>query len=294
MGETSRDCRFVSEMPWQHRIEFGLKMRESKLCNGILFSTEAWSSISDRDMDRLEQLDLALLKQLVDGHSKCSKVFYYLEFGVISLRHLIMSRRLMYHHHILTRENHETIKKIFMKQKESHLKGDWYRMVLSDFDFIEEEIDEEVIKSTPKEDYRKLINSKIKAATYKYYMKLKENSKKKLKNLNYEEITIQPYLTKEYFSFEEKKLLFSLRSQCYDARLNFRKLNKRNLKCRLNCHNEESQSHIFQSCRPILDKLGLKEAPNLLHIYGTPVEQKNAIKIFIQIDHIRNQLIQNL
>jgi hypothetical protein len=183
-GKLAEIAGFVSEMPWQHRIEFGLKMRESKLCNGILFSTEAWSSISERDMDRLEQLDLALLKQLVDGHSRCSKVFYYLEFGVISLRHLIMSRRLMYHHHILTRENHETIKKIFMKQKESHLKGDWYRMVLSDFDFIEEEIDEEVIKSTPKEDYRKLINSKIKAATYKYYMKLKENSKKKLKNQN--------------------------------------------------------------------------------------------------------------
>ena len=149
-GKLAEIAGFVSEMPWQHRIEFGLKMRESKLCNGILFSTEAWSSISERDMDRLEQLDLALLKQLVDGHSRCSKVFYYLEFGVISLRHLIMSRRLMYHHHILTRENHETIKKVFMKQKESHLKGDWYRMVLSNFDFIEEEIYEEVIKKYPK------------------------------------------------------------------------------------------------------------------------------------------------
>ena len=149
-------------------------MRESKLCNGILFSTEAWSSISDRDMDRLEQVDLALLKQLVDGHSKCSKVFYYLEFGVISLRHLIMSRRLMYHHHILTREDNETIKKVFMKQKESHLRGDWYKLIISDFEFIEEEIDEDFIKSIQKEDYREYINSKIKAGAYKYYMKQKE------------------------------------------------------------------------------------------------------------------------
>ena len=293
-GKLAEISGLVSEMPWQHRLEVGLKMRESKLCNGILFSTEAWSSISDRDMDRLEQVDLALLKQLVDGHSKCSKVFYYLEFGVISLRHLIMSRRLMYHHHILTREDNETIKKVFMKQKESHLRGDWYKLIISDFEFIEEEIDEDFIKSIQKEDYREYINSKIKAGAYKYYMKLKEKSKKKLKNLKYEEISIQQYLTKEYFSFEEKKLLFSLRSQCYDARLNFRKLNKRNLKCRLNCHYEESQSHIFQSCQPILDKLGLKEAPNLIHIYGTPIEQKNAIKIFIQIDLMRKELLQNL
>ena len=125
-------------------------------------------------------------------------------------------------------------------------------------------------------------------------MELKEKSRKKLKYLQYEEICIQPYLTKEYFSFDEKKLLFSLRSMCYDARLNFRKLNKRNLRCRLNCYNEESQCHIFQSCRPILDKLGLKEVPNINYIYGTPVEQKNAIKIFIQIDQVRKQLLQNL
>ena len=104
-------------MPSQHRIEVGLKLRESKLCNRILFSTEAWSSIADMDMDRLEQVDTGLLKQLVDGHSKCSKVFYYLEFGVINLRHIIMSRRLMFHHHILTREDNETIKKVYGKQK---------------------------------------------------------------------------------------------------------------------------------------------------------------------------------
>ena len=277
-GKLAEITGFVSEMHWQHRLEVGLKMRESKLCNGILFSTEAWSSILNRDMDRLEQVDLALLKQLVDGHSKCSKVFYYLEFGLISLRHLIMSRSLMFHHHILTREDNETIKKVYMKQKESNLKGDWYRMIVSDFEFIEEAIDEEVIKNIQKEDYRVFINSKIKAGAYKYYMELKEKSRKKLKYLQYEEICIQPYLTKEYFSFDEKKLLFSLRSMCYDARLNFRKLNKRNLRCRLNCYNEESQCHIFQSCRPILDKLGLKEVPNINYIYGTPVEQKKPSK----------------
>ena len=95
-----------------------------------------------------------------------------------------------------------------------------------------------------------------------------------MKNLKYDSITIQPYLITEYFSLEEKKLLFSLRSQCYDAKLNFRKLYKKDLGCRLKCQSEDSQNHIFQSCQPILDKLGLTEVPNIIHIYGTPVEQK--------------------
>ena len=81
---------------------------------------------------------------------------------------------------------------------------------------------------------------------------------------------------------------------CYDAKPDFRKLNKRNLRCRLDCQYEESQIHIFQSCQPILDKLGLKEAPSIIHIYGTPVEQKNAIKIFLQFHLMKKQLLQNM
>ena len=37
-----------------------------------------------------------------------------------------------------------------MKQKECHVKGDWYKMIKSDFEFIEEEIDEDFIKKKKK------------------------------------------------------------------------------------------------------------------------------------------------
>ena len=158
-----------------------------------------------------------------------------------------------------------------MKQKESHLKGDWYRIIINDFKFIEKEMNEDNIKNTPKEVYRGYIYNKIRKGPFQYYMKRKEKSKKKMKNLNYISLNIQPYLIKEYFSFEEKKLLFSLRSQCYNAKLNFRKLNRNNLRCSLKCDTEESQAHIFQSCEPILNKLGIQNVPNIIHIYGTPV-----------------------
>ena len=36
------------------------------------------------------------------------------------------------------------------------------------FDFIEEQIDEERIKSTPKEVYRKYINNKVHEGAFKY------------------------------------------------------------------------------------------------------------------------------
>ena len=57
-----------------------------------------------------------------------------------------------------------------------------------------------------------------------------------------------------------------------------------------NCCTEETQYHIFQTCKPVLDKLGFLEIPEYSLIYGTPTEQKCAIQVFLRIDDIRKQL----
>ena len=42
----------------------------------------------------------------------------------------------MYHHFILTRDEKETIHKIYKKQKEEFVKGDWFQLLKEDFQFI--------------------------------------------------------------------------------------------------------------------------------------------------------------
>ena len=63
-----------------------------------------------------------------------------------------------------------------------------------------------------------------------------------------------------------------------------------NLNCTLNCSTEETQYHIFQTCKPVLHQLGPIEIPDFSLIYGTPTEQKCAIKVFLKIDDLRKQL----
>ena len=50
-GRVSEIMGLISEIPsgWL-RIQIGLKMRETKLCNGLIFNGEAWSSVSERDI----------------------------------------------------------------------------------------------------------------------------------------------------------------------------------------------------------------------------------------------------
>jgi hypothetical protein len=64
-GRISQIMGLISEVTSSDfRVQIGLKLRESKLCSGLLCNSEAWSRRSERDMTRLEQVDLSFLRGL--------------------------------------------------------------------------------------------------------------------------------------------------------------------------------------------------------------------------------------
>ena len=73
----------------------------------------------------------------------------------------------------------------------------------------------------------------------------RDQYKKKMNKLSYEDFQMQQCLSSTQFTNEEKQLLFSLRSNCYPVKNYFKKMNKGNLNCILNCQQIETQSHIF-------------------------------------------------
>ena len=200
----------------------------------------------------------------------------------------------MYHHHIITREDHETIKKIYNKQASSPLKGDWYQMLLLDFEFIGEEKCDNKISSLSKEQYRKWLKSKIEKAAFDIYMQKKEVHKKKLGDVKYPKFGIQPYMYNKMFGKKEIKIMCLLRSKSYPAKMNFRKMYKNNLKCSFSCNTLETQSHIFEECKPIICNL-LNPVPiKLEQIFGSLQEQCDIIEKLVEIDTVRKLMKDNL
>ena len=59
----------------------------------------------------------------------------------------------MYHYHIITCDNNETIKKVYLKQKETFVKGDWITLLAKDFNFIKVEQNDEQIMRIGKKGY---------------------------------------------------------------------------------------------------------------------------------------------
>ena len=98
-----------------------------------------------------------------------SNAFIILEFGVLQLRHRIVAKRVIFHHHILTRGNHELIKKVYLKQQENSLMGDWFQTLSFSFSFIGEEIDDQKVSNLSKYQYRIYIPRKIKKPYFSIY-----------------------------------------------------------------------------------------------------------------------------
>ena len=92
---------------------------------------------------------------------------------------------------------------------------------------------------------------------------------------------------------DEASLLYNLRSNCHEAKQNFRKIHKNNLNCIFGCQVIENQKHIFSKCQPVLSKISYTIAP-YEHIFGDITQQKSVIPQFIQIEYIRNEMKEKL
>ena len=137
------------------RMEVGLILRKALLVSSLLFTAETWSGVKEAQIRRLEQVDQALLRSLLSCHSKVPLEFLYMETSTLKLRHIFSLNRIMYHHHLLTTEDNETIKKIYEKQKSEPTKGDWYELLKNDFRFIGKNINEDNIKAQSKLEFKK-------------------------------------------------------------------------------------------------------------------------------------------
>ena len=82
----------------------------------------------------------------------------------------------------------------------------------------------------------------VKKAAFDSYLK-ERDTLSKIKEVEYGEFKIQDYLTNKMLNRSERKLLYALRSRCYNAKQNFKSLYKNNMCCRFGCKVTETQEH---------------------------------------------------
>ena len=200
-------------MPFGHRrVHVGLMLRDAMFANGILCNSEAWHNITKKHIEELEIMDRSLLKYILNAHSKVQNEFLYLETGVLGIKQIITSRRCLYLHTLLQRNDEELTKRIYIAQKKNPLKGDWIELIQKDLEDLGIPFDEEVIKNYTKCEFKSTIRRLLREHMFE---DLRDDQKEhsKIKNICYPRFEVQEYLKTHQMNNHEVSLLFALRSR---------------------------------------------------------------------------------
>ena len=285
----------LEEIPLgKYRMEIGLNLRQAMLINGILYNSEAWHDINERDIKRLEEVDEHLLRTLVHGHAKTPLEFLYLETGSIPIRYIIACRRMCFLQTILKRKDNELTKRVFKAQSENPLKGDFYNLVKEDFKNIDEDFDESSIINTSTKAYKSKIKRKTRIAAFAF-LQTRQNTHSKIRDISYNALETQKYITSPMFSDSEVSLLFALRSKCVKVcKANFRSHFKytHDMFCKF-CNESKSddQPHMLE-CKELnkhvlSDELA-KHKVRYSDIFEDTEKQKEITSLFSKLLQIRN------
>ena len=278
----------------KYKTEIGLKLRQAMLLSGLLFNSEAWHGITETEIKILESVDEHLLRLLVGAHSKTPLEFLYLETGAIHIRFIIACRRMIYLQTILKRSDSELTKRIYSAQKEDPLKGDFYWLVVKDFKMIGETLNESEIRCKSKISHKNNIKQKIRNAAL-IYLKEKQNNHSKIRDIVYEKLEPQTYISSPLFNNSEVSLLFALRSRYIDCKANFKsKYHNGDLLCQVCAKSEENQNHLLE-CDILNSKLKsediIKEKAEYNDIFKDVKKQKVIVTLFSKLLEIRKKIL---
>ena len=121
-------------------------LREAKFINSILTNTEVWHNMESKHIEIMEKSDLALLRTIMNAHSKTATELFYLELGIYPLKYHLSKRRFMYLWHILHTDKSELIRNVYDSQKLKTIKGDWVKIIEEEkLDFDIQLSDDEIV-----------------------------------------------------------------------------------------------------------------------------------------------------
>ena len=286
----------VSDIPLAHwRIQAGLNLRQAMLINGTLFNSEAWHNVDDKDIIPLEKVDEALLRGLLSAHSKTPLEALYLETNSLPIRFILKSRRIMYLHSILQKNESEMVRKIYKVQKENPSPGDFSELVRRDCTAIELGMTDDDISKTSKLQFRALVKQKVRAAALNY-LKTLQQTHSKMKYLTYNKLELQKYLTSPLFNTESRNLLLRLRTRTVSGiKCDFKGVYNSDTTCPVGCGDEDTLQHIL-ACSVLRSHHHSSDISNtniqFKHIFSADMnEQKQVTELYRQLLQVRNELI---
>ena len=144
---------------------------------------------------------------IVQLHAKTTREFLYLETGVVPIKWILAQRRINFLKHILSRDDSELLKKVFLAQQEHPVRGDFVKHVEKNL----KELGLTYEQATSHDMTKSKFKTQIRNVAFQQLLEL-QKSHKKVKTIVYDDFKVQPYLQSESITQKEKHILTALRS----------------------------------------------------------------------------------
>ena len=169
-------------------------LREAKFTNSVLTNSEVWHNMQSKHIESLEKSDLALLRSILNAHSKTATEAFYLELGIYPLKYHLAKRRFIYLWHILHTDTSELIRKVFDLQKSSPNKGDWVKIMEEEQGTYDLQVSDAEISNMSRGKFENMVKKKIKTHAAQHLKNIGLNHSKSVA------IASQKFEKKGYFS----------------------------------------------------------------------------------------------
>ena len=271
----------------QFYFEMAFLFRQSMLINSMLCNVEVLYGLNKGHIEALESVDRNLLRRIFQSPVSTPTESFYIETNFISLRYVIIGRRLMYYHTLLQKSNEELVKNVFLTQQKFTTKNDWAVTLQNDLARCNFNLSESEIKMMKKQKFKKLVSEKMKQLSNEYLISLQQSHSKSSKISITE--NVKQYLISSEITLEEKRLLFQIRNKSCDVKTNYRKQYSNNMLCRLCDQQEESEMHLLM-CDEVVDEELKTEIKNIdfSDLWASFAKQKCAIRVFNKLFKLRN------
>jgi hypothetical protein len=217
-------------------------LRQAMLLSVLLFNSETWLRLTKASLKKIESVDHMLLRKVFQTPISTPIVALYLESGCVPIRFTIKAKRIMFLHHILTREEDALITRVFWAQVHSPARGDWCQVVEEDLsDLGMEHLSFTAISEMKKSTLKNLLKKQVSETSLKYLAEEKEKSSK-YSSRSFIGLQMQPYLSdKCRWPCKMKLLYFQWRTKMIKVGYNYR--NK--VKCPICSDDEDTQQHLL-------------------------------------------------
>ena len=147
-------------------FEIAVTLRESRLLNGILTNADVWYALKKSEIEELEEVDKILLRRILGAPDSTCIESLYLKLGVVPIKVILMARRVMYLHYLVTLNPDQMLYKFFTAQWKKPIKDDWIEEVKKNLNELDIDMTLDDMKLKSNNSFKRIVKINLKLIVF--------------------------------------------------------------------------------------------------------------------------------